>query len=203
MSKSIILATTNPHKVDKLSWIVKGFLNPIEMPEKIDVEEDGKTFEENAQIKARAIAKKFGEYAIASDGGALIPSLGYQWNALLTRRFIGSKTASDWDRIDGLLSLMKDKIGSERKVVWREAIAVANKNGDIVFSKEVEGDTGIIQTKYNKDQYREGIWLCTLTSYPQFEGKNFFELTKKEQKKGEMSWWRLKDETQAFLETIS
>jgi XTP/dITP diphosphohydrolase len=71
----IILATNNPHKKDKLSWIVDGYFSPMEMPEKIDVDENGDTFEDNAKIKAREIAKKFGEYAIASDGGALIPAL--------------------------------------------------------------------------------------------------------------------------------
>jgi hypothetical protein len=69
--------------------------------------------------------------------------------------------------------MMKGKKDNDRKVVWREEIAIANNLGEIIFSTEVEGDTGIIQTTYDKNQYREGIWLCSLTSYPQFGGKNF------------------------------
>ena len=188
----IILATNNPHKKEKLSWIAEELFSPIDMPEETDVEENGDTFEQNAQIKASTVAKKFGKFAIASDGGAFIPALGYQWNALLTRRFIGSENATDWDRIDGLLEMMKDKEGDDRKVIWREAIAISNQNGEIVFSTEVDGDTGLIQSAYDKKQYRAGIWLCTLTSYPQFGNKNFFELNEEETKEGEISWWRLK-----------
>lgn len=199
----IIIATNNPHKSEKLSWIVEGYFEPIDMPKKIDVDENGITFEENAKIKASVVAKEYGKYAIASDGGALIPSLGYQWNALLTRRFIGSVDATDWDRIEGLLTMMKDKKDDDRKVVWREAIAIANQVGDIVFSAEVEGDTGLIQSTYRKDQYREGIWLCTLTSYPQFGGKNFFELSEAETKEGEVSWWRLRDEAKDYFDATS
>ncbi len=189
----IIIGTQNPHKKEKLSWIVRDFFIATTMPDKSDINEDGSTFEENAKIKASFVAKQFQKYAIASDGGALIPSLGYDWNALLTRRFVGNEDANDWDRIESLLDLMKDKVGEERKVVWREAIAVSDPRGKILFSVEVEGDTGLIQTDYNKNQYREGIWLCTLTSYPQFGGKNFFELSPQEVKEGEISWWRLKE----------
>lgn len=32
---------------------------------------------------------------------------------------------TDTDRIEGLLELMKDKRGDERKIMWREAIALA------------------------------------------------------------------------------
>lgn len=199
--KSIILATNNVYKKEKLSWIVKDFFEKIEnMPEKVEVEENGVTFEENARIKASVVAKKFKTYTVATDGGALIPSLGNKWNPLLTKRFLDKYDVTDWDRIEGLLKLMKNKKGEERKVIWREAIAIANPQGNIIFSNEVEGDTGVIQTSYKKDQYREGIWFYTLTSYPQFGGKNFFELNKKEIKEGEISWWRLKKSVKNFFE---
>ncbi len=62
-----------------------------------------------------------------------------------------------------------------------------------------KGDTGVLQETYDSKQYKEGIWLCTLTSYPQFGGKNFFDLNEKEKKYGEISWWRLRDKTREFL----
>lgn len=199
--KSVIIASGNTHKRDKLSWIVDGYFEPMDMPEPVEVDENGATFEENARIKASAVAKQFGKYAIATDAGALIPSLGDKWNSLLTRRFLGKEDVDDWDRIDGLLELMKDKKGDDRKVIWREAIAVSDPVGTIIFSTEVEGDTGLIQASYKKEQYREGIWLCTLTSYPQFGGKNFFELNEEETKEGEISWWKLKEKFADFFNT--
>lgn len=199
--KKIILATNNPHKKEKLKWIIDGYFSEIEeMSGEIGAEEDSDTFEGNAQIKALAVAKKNNSYAIATDGGVLIPSLGKNWNELLTRRFTGRENINDFERIDCLLQLMKDKTGSDRTIIWKESIAIADPGG-IIFSTEVDGDTGILQETYNSKQYKEGIWLCTLWSYPQFGGRNFFELNEEEKKYGEISWWKLKEKTREFLST--
>ena len=162
------------------------------------MEETGNSFEENSQIKACVVAKREHAYAIATDGGVLIPSLGNNWNALLTRRFAGKENINDFDRINALLEMMKNKKGQERMVTWKEAITIASPEG-IIFSTEVGGDTGLLQETYNPEQYKQGIWLCTLWSYPQFEGRNFFELNQKEKEYGEISWWRLRDKTRDFL----
>jgi len=200
--KNIILATNNTHKKEKLAWIMQDITDSVSsMPEKIDVEEDGITFVQNAEIKASAVSKRFNEFSIATDGGAEIPALGVRWNSLLTRRFLGKADITDWDRIEGLLELMKDLHGNDRRVVWREAIAISDPTGKIIFSKEVEGDTGLIQTEYSKKQYKEGIWLCTLWSYPQFGGRNFFDLNEEEIKEGEISWWKLKDAAVSYFES--
>lgn len=195
----IIIATNNPHKMDKLSWIINGFFDEVvNVPEKINFEENGETFKGNAEIKALSVAKKYNCFAIATDGGVLIPALGTKWNQLLTRRFVGKYDATDFERIDVLLDLMKGKKGNQRKIIWREAIALAYKNR-IIFSIEVNGDWGLLQNDYNPKQYKKGVWLCTLWSYPQFSGKNFFELNKKEKKYGERSWWILRKRTRNFL----
>jgi len=162
------------------------------------VEENSDTFEGNARIKALAVAKKNNSYAIATDGGVLIPSLGSDWNGLLTRRFAGCEDADDFRRMDCLLEMMKDKKGEDRTIVWKEAIAIAGPEG-IIFSVEVDGDTGVLQETYNPKQYKEGIWLCTLWAYPQFGGRNFFDLNEEEKKYGEISWWKLREKAREFL----
>lgn len=54
----ITLGTNNSHKKEKLKWIVEGFFSEIKILSKsINIEETGKTFEENARLKALAIAK--------------------------------------------------------------------------------------------------------------------------------------------------
>lgn len=198
MSK-IIIGTKNSFKKEKLKWIIKDcFFQIEEMEGDLDVKENGSSFEENACMKALSAAKKHNSYAIASDGGILIPSLGKNWNALLTRRFAGKKNINDFDRINSLLEMMKDKKGEERTIIWKEAIAIASPE-KVIFSIEVDGDTGLLQESYDPKQYKEGIWLCTLTSYPQFRGKNFFELNEEERKYGEISWWKLKEEVERFM----
>jgi inosine/xanthosine triphosphate pyrophosphatase family protein len=198
--KKIILATKNPHKREKLRWIVDGYFSRIEeMPSGMEIEENGNTFKDNAEIKALVVARKSGSYAIASDGGALIPALGDNWNEFLTKRFIGKEDVSDFDRMDCLLEIMKDKRGRERTIFWKESIAIADPKKTI-FSTEVDGDTSVLQETYNLKQYKKGIWLCTLSSYPQFDNKNFFELNEEEKKYGEISWWKLKKETEEFLD---
>lgn len=197
-NKIITLGTQNKHKVDKLSWIVDGYFDTINtIAQGVAIEETEGSFSQNAEKKALEVAKIYQTYSIATDGGVLIPSLGSQWNGILTRRFAG-EDVDDFQRMDTLLDLMKDKDGNDRRIEWREAIALANEKG-ILFSTEVEGDWGLLQTEYNPAQYKEGIWVCTLWSYPQFENKNFFDLTDKEKEYGEISWWRLRDLTRQFL----
>lgn len=199
----IVLATSNKNKIEKLTSIVgKYFSEALPQDEKIDVIEDGSTFKENAEKKAIAVSKLYDSYAIATDGGVLIPSLGNKWNGLFTKRFIGREDASDFDRMDALLEMMKDKKGDERDIVWNEAIAIA-KSGKLVFSAQVEGDRGRVQETYDRRQYKEGIWQCTVTCYPQFNNKNFFELNDEERKYGEISWYRLKDAVDEWAQNRS
>ena len=99
------------------------------------------------------------------------------------------------------LRLWQNKCSSwnnERIITWRESIAIANSK-KVIFFIEVDGDTGILQKTYDSKQYKKGIWLCTLWSYPQFGRRNFFDLNKEEKKYGEISWWRLRDKTREFL----
>lgn len=118
----LILATANPHKIIKLRQIFEQYFKDIFPQDKnIDINEDGNTFLENAEKKAIEISKIYHCYAVATDGGVLIPALGDNWNGLLTKRFIGRDDATDFDRIEALLELMKDKKGTERAILWNEA----------------------------------------------------------------------------------
>jgi XTP/dITP diphosphohydrolase len=68
------LATGNAHKVEEVQAILgSGFEVEARDP---GVEETGTTFEENALIKARALAAATGELAVADDSGIEIDQLG-------------------------------------------------------------------------------------------------------------------------------
>ena len=59
--KKIVLASNNSKKIKEIKEILKGFNYEVfslnDMNINIDVEEDGKTFEENSQKKANEIYK--------------------------------------------------------------------------------------------------------------------------------------------------
>lgn len=70
----LLLATGNPHKLEEVRHILgPGFDVEAHDPA---VEETGATFEENALIKARAVAARWGELALADDSGIEIDHLG-------------------------------------------------------------------------------------------------------------------------------
>lgn len=71
---NIIIASSNKHKIEEINEIVKDYkINFISASEyDVDMEsvvEDGKTFVDNALIKARFLASKLNEYVLADDSG--------------------------------------------------------------------------------------------------------------------------------------
>lgn len=162
----------------------------------VDVDENGETFEENAIIKALEVSKTTKALVVATDGGMIIPSLE-GWNALFTRRFAG-KDVDDFQRMDKILELMADKQGDDRAMQWKESIAVV-RNGQNLFSLTVDGVSGIMSDTYDRNKYREGIWLCSLWEFPQYGDKNFFDLNEAEVKDAERSWTTLGKGLVAYL----
>lgn len=80
MFQRLILNTANPGKLEEFDKLLAGF--PMQVLE-VDCEETGTTFEENALIKARAVAERHGKefpkaVFVAEDSGLEIPELnGY------------------------------------------------------------------------------------------------------------------------------
>ncbi len=75
MEERIIFATGNQHKMEEIKEILKDLNMPIysmkEVGIDIDIEENGVTFEENAMIKAEAIAKLLPNDIILADDSGL------------------------------------------------------------------------------------------------------------------------------------
>ena len=75
MEKRIIFATGNQNKMKEIHMILADLGMPIysmkEAGIDIDIVEDGTTFEENAQIKAKAIAKYLPDDIILADDSGL------------------------------------------------------------------------------------------------------------------------------------
>jgi XTP/dITP diphosphohydrolase len=71
--KRVLLATGNPHKVEEVQHILGTDVRVVGRD--TGVAETGTSFEENALIKARALASTSGELAIADDSGIEIDHL--------------------------------------------------------------------------------------------------------------------------------
>ena len=94
--KKIIFATQNQGKVKEIKKILEGM--PVEvltMDEAgidIEIEENGKTFEENAVIKATAIRDLTGEIVLADDSGLEIDYLNKE-PGIYSARYMGEDTS--------------------------------------------------------------------------------------------------------------
>ena len=86
--KNLILASNNAHKVKEIKQILTDYniltLKEVNFTE--DIIEDGDSFEENALIKARTIAKYSGKAAIADDSGLSVDKLNGQLVILQNRQ---------------------------------------------------------------------------------------------------------------------
>ena len=188
----IIIATKNPHKQKKLIEVVQDYFTPLLLDETIpEPEENGKNFLEIAENKAIYYSLQTKSLAISSDAGAVIPSVP-TWDPLHTKRFADT----DEQRIDKLLALMEGH--TDRTIRWFEAMAIA-KDGKIQFSALVEARRGKIATNFDQSRYQDGMWMSSITEFPQFANKNFFELSPEERAKTENSWAKLKAKFAKFM----
>ena len=105
----IIIATTNGHKIREIRSLLKSlgrfdFFSLNDFPDYTPPEETGKTFEENAILKAVHAAKTLGKWAIADDSGLVVPALEGA-PGVFSARYSG-QGASDKDNRKKLLQQM-------------------------------------------------------------------------------------------------
>ena len=112
MKKRIIFATGNENKMKEIRMILKDLgLEILSMKEAgvdIDIVEDGMTFEENAEIKARSVARVLtNDIVLADDSGLEIDYLD-KAPGIYSARFAGEDTSYDiknrilLDRLEGV-----------------------------------------------------------------------------------------------------
>jgi len=143
--KKVILATNNQGKVKELESMLTDFeveiLSLKDFPELPEVEEDGKTFEENALKKAREICVQTACITIADDSGLEVDALDGQ-PGVYSARFAG-ELKSDAANNEKLLRLLKDVPEAERTARFRCVIAVVTPQGkERFFDGACEGVIG-------------------------------------------------------------
>ncbi len=96
--KKIIFATGNAGKLREIKAILADLdyevLSMKEAGINVEIIEDGKTFEENAFIKARAVSKASGCLALADDSGLEVDALDGE-PGIYSARYMGEDTSYD------------------------------------------------------------------------------------------------------------
>lgn len=94
--KRIVFATGNAGKMNEVRMILADLdaevLSMKDAGISIDIEENGSTYEENALIKARAVAAATGGIVLADDSGLEIDSLGGE-PGVYSARYLGEDTS--------------------------------------------------------------------------------------------------------------
>jgi len=164
----LVLASSNPAKLRRLRGLFTGLplrlSTPGERGLRLNVPEHGLTHEENAASKAVAWSEAARGYAIASDGGLLLPGLGDRWNSLHTQRFAGPD-ATDADRGKTLLNVMSGLSSDARGAWWYEALALAYR-GDLLACWAVCSGQGVIDPSFDPQDMEPGFWVASLWSFP-------------------------------------
>jgi XTP/dITP diphosphohydrolase len=101
--RSVVLATRNPHKVIEMKRLLEPAGIEVEpLPDKIDLPpEDGRTFADNALVKAQTAAAETGRPSIADDSGIEASALGGA-PGVRSARFAGPH-ASDEQNLEKLV----------------------------------------------------------------------------------------------------
>ncbi len=126
----IILATNNKGKAKEIQEILENeeIKTLKELNINIEVEEDGKTFEENALKKARAIYNLTKKPCVADDSGICIKELN-GFPGVKTARFLG-ENATPRERNEYLIKQLENVPKERRTVEFITCIAYINKNGE-------------------------------------------------------------------------
>ena len=143
--KRIIFATSNEGKMKEIRLIMadSGYevVSLKEAGISADIEENGTTFEENAIIKASAIAKLTGELAMADDSGLEVDYMD-KAPGIYSARFLGEDTSYDIKN-NYILEQLKDVPLPERSARFVCAIALADAEGRTVTKRAtIEGYIG-------------------------------------------------------------
>ena len=132
--KRIVMATNNKGKIEELSKMLNGFEVISQKAAGIDIdpEENGKSFIENAIIKAEAIRGIVTDsFILAEDSGIMIDALdGYP--GVMTKRAaleeLGENISNE-QRNEYYIKKLEDN--TNRKVVWETAVCLIEPNGQM------------------------------------------------------------------------
>ena len=142
----IVISTGNAHKLEEIGAILKDLdynihsLKDVNL-DNLEIEENGKTFEHNALIKARTVAKLTNMITIADDSGLEVDAIGKK-PGIYSSRYAG-ENATDAENREKLLKALKNTAASHRTARFVCCIAVVFPDGkEFVVRGTCEGTIG-------------------------------------------------------------
>ncbi len=141
--RTLVVATTNPGKLKEIAKLLDGapvrLSTLADFPDITAPEETGRTFAENARLKARFYANHTGELTVAEDSGLEIDALEGA-PGVESARFGGSDSTYP-EKFALLYDALAQKKTGDRSARFVCALALA-KGGDVLFETRgtVEGE---------------------------------------------------------------
>ena len=138
MGRKLIFATNNEGKVNEIRQILGDGYEVYSLKDldiHTDIVEDGKTFEENAQIKAKAICQQTNEMVLADDSGFEVDYLGGE-PGIYSARYLGEDTSYEIKNAE-ILKRCEQAKEEERTALFVCAIACAYPDGRMETTRGV------------------------------------------------------------------
>ncbi len=133
--RRLVLSTGNIHKVEEIKKILEDLplevvsMNDLGLAE-IEIEENGKTLEENAIKKAISLAEKLENIVIADDSGLFVEYLNEE-PGVHSARYSGTNATDEKNNIKLLYRL--DGVPMEkRRALFKTVIALVTEKKDII-----------------------------------------------------------------------
>ena len=173
MEHRIVFATGNEGKMREVRLILADLgmeiLSMKEAGADPDIVEDGKTFGENAEIKARAVWEQTGGIVLADDSGLVIDWLNGE-PGVYSARYMGEDTSYEIKN-QALIDRLAGVEGADRSARFVCNIAAVLPDGQVVHTEEtMEGRIA------EKPAGHEGFGYDPILYLPEF-GKTSAEIT--------------------------
>lgn len=124
--RKLVIATQNRNKFEEMKEALEGLswelVPAFDFPGAPEVEEDGKTLEENSLKKAKALTAFTGFPALADDTGLFVDALDGQ-PGIYAARFAGEKCSYE-DNVRKMLKMLVGVPIRARKAVFRTVITI-------------------------------------------------------------------------------
>jgi XTP/dITP diphosphohydrolase len=137
--KEILLASNNKHKVSEFKKALEplGYFvyTPADLGIQFEVEETGKSFEENSSLKSQHLFTLTGKPTLADDSGICVLALNGE-PGIYSARY-GNPNWTDKQRALHLLNSLPE--GADRKCFYYAALAYTTKQGTKFFTGRCDG----------------------------------------------------------------